>query len=135
MRIPIKSDPSSVNRDEEQAYYMSWEKRSAAKMIVFGAVLGAQGAIFLTNGIVLSIRKHKGTSKSGIKIWPSYLIGGLLFAGGTGLASARIVRYRQLKTLQENTTWTGSALLIRPYFQADPATGSLESGLLGQWTF
>jgi hypothetical protein len=130
-----KNDPSSVSRDEEQAYYMNTEKKSTAKTIIFGAVLGAQGAILLTNGIVLSVRKRKGISIGGIKVWPTYLLGGLLLAGGTSLAAAKTVHYRQLKQLENNTTWTATAVMIRPYFRADPDTSSLEGGLMGQWGF
>ena len=130
-----KTDAASVDVVEERAYYLDTEKKSTRKMILFGAVLGAQGAILLANGIVLSIRKRKGLSIDGIKLWPSYLLGGLLFAGGATFVGLKAARYKQLGSLENQPISAANALLIRPYISADPVTASLEGGLIGQYAF
>jgi hypothetical protein len=130
-----KVNPSGVSLDEEQAYYLDTEKSAARKMIIFGSMLGLQGSILLANGIVLSIRKHKGRSIGDSRIWPSFLLGGLLVGSGGAVIAAEAVRYKQLGDLKNQPPPTGNALLIRPYFTVHPFTSALEGGLIGQFAF
>ena len=88
-----KNNPPSVPAEEERDYYIRMQKKSAGKMVLFGMVLDVQATVLLANGIVLSVRKNNDELSGDIVIWPSYLIGSFLLAGGTALAFSRARRY------------------------------------------
>ena len=84
-----RTDPAAVDKNQERRIHVSDKKKSAGKMIVFGMALDVEAALMLANGIVLSVRDSRGELSGDVKIWPSYLIGGLLLAGGTTFAVLR----------------------------------------------
>ncbi len=129
------TDPSTVDPAEERSVYLDSEMTSTRKMVLFGAVLGVQGAVLLANGIALSIRKHKGLSIGDIKIWPSYLLSGLLLGGGGAFLGIKSARYKQLGDLEHQAPPVANGLLLRPYITTDPLTAAVEGGLLGQYSF
>lgn len=134
-------DPSSVSRSEEEHYYLRSEKKSTRKTIIFGGTLVLQSAIFLANGIVLTVRKRRGVDIGNLKIWPWYLLAGLFLPGGTALIIARSIRYRALNELGSSSTSTtgsstgASALTLKPLLQIDAHTGAYSIGMSGQISF
>jgi hypothetical protein len=130
------ASPDSVSLAEERATYLESKKKSAVKIMIFGGALVVQSAVMLTNGIVLAARKRQGRSIGDVKIWPSFLTGGLLLAGGTGIIIGKAMTYGALKDLENRPTDSDAATLsIQPIIQADPVTGELGVGIMGRMLF
>jgi uncharacterized membrane protein YedE/YeeE len=130
-----KNNPASVRSEEERDYYIRMQKKSAGKMVLFGMVLDVQAAVLLANGIVLSVRKSNDELREGVVIWPSYLIGGILFAGGTALAIFRARRYFALDKLRSSSPAAANEVSFAPLFNVDPLTSSVQIGWSGRVTF
>ena len=130
-----QADPSSVDIDEERKHFMHMKKKTTGKLIFFGSVLTLQSAIFLTNGIVLSVKKHKGVDLGGTKIWPSYLLGGLLLPAGVTLIVLKSLYLNELNELESQNPAPANVVSIRPYFHFDSNMGSYNVGMMGQMFF
>lgn len=130
-------DPQTeVSVDEEREAYMATAKTSTVKLMIFGGALILQSAALLANGIVLSTKKSRGDDVSDIKIWPSYLLGGLLLAGGSAILIGKTVKLRELNRL-ERTAFdaTQKVITLEPMIQYDPATGETGLGMMGTLSF
>jgi hypothetical protein len=121
-----------VSRSEEEAHYLASEQITTRKTILFGTALAVQAAVLLGNGIALSHRRSRGVDLGGVKIWPSFLMGGLLLAGGGAIIAAKSVRHRALGDLEEKSHGNSMVLSIEPFFGVDEAQGALSLGLAGQ---
>ncbi len=130
-----KNRSASVRVEDERDYYIRAQKKSAGKMVLFGMVLDVQAAVLLANGIVLSVRKSNDELREGVVIWPSYLIGGVIFAGGTALAIFRARRYFALDKLRSSSPVETSEVTFAPLLNVDPATSSVQIGWSGSVTF
>ena len=120
--------PASVDAKVEQRYYLESRRKTARKMITFGAVLVLQSAVMLANAIVLTVQRHNGTAWGEIKSWPSYLLGGLLLPTGTFLIVKRLGYLGELDRLERRTTPHG-AVRIHPFIGYDPDSGGYRFGL------
>jgi hypothetical protein len=130
-----KNGPSPALRAKEREYYIQMQKKSAGKMVLFGMVLDVQAALLLADGIVLSVRRNNDELSDSIKIWPSYLIGGILFAGGTALAILKARRYFALDKLGSGQAVQKSEVSFAPLLQVDPVTYTIQVGLFSQISF
>ena len=129
-------DDGNVSPEAERDEYLSSKKKSTIKILIFGGALVVQSAALLANGIVLGVRKKRGEDIHGIKIWPSYLLGGLLFAGGTAIIIGKGIKLHQLNALEASPASSGSAALtFEPIIQYDPATGETGFGLSSRLSF
>lgn len=130
-------DPNGVSVEAERESYLEEKKKSTAKIMIFGGALVVQSAALLANGIVLSIRKKNGRDLQDVKPWPSFLTGGLLFAGGTAIMVGKGLTYRSLKKLERSSPPSSAttALSFRPLIHYDPTSGETGIGLLGELLF
>ncbi len=129
------ANPPSVSPEEERDYYIRMQQKSAGKMFLFGLVLDVQAAVLLANGAVLSVRKSNDELSGDVVIWPSYLIGSFLLAGGTAFAIMRARRYVALRDLGRQSTSPISEVSFAPLLHVDPETGTLYAGLCSQFLF
>jgi hypothetical protein len=129
-------DEGTVSLATEQETYLDQNKTSAIKVLIFGGALIVQSAALLANGIVLGVRKKNGADIGGIKIWPSYLLGGLLLAGGSAIVIGKSITLRSLNQLEVSSEKSATAAVaFEPLIQVDPTTGETSFGMSGHISF
>ena len=87
----------------QQKTYLDDKRKSTKKVRLFGVYLSGLGTMLLTNGVVQSVRKHQGKDVSDIHIWPYYVAGGLLMAGGVAIFIRAHKRLSDLTDLENST--------------------------------
>lgn len=109
---------SSVDNEAEREEYLAATRKTSKKVLLFGAFLATQGAILLTNAIWQSVRKRGGEEMGDIKIWPYYLVGGLLLPGGVALIVKSKHKLNGLDTLA-TVPIPSTMVSFSPYFYRD----------------
>lgn len=74
--------PHSVDRNEEQSDWLSYQEKSAAKITVFGAYTVSIAGMMITNGIIQSARSDGEIEGDDISVWPYFAVGGALLPMG-----------------------------------------------------
>ncbi len=121
----------NVNIDEERKYYLYLKRKTALKMMFFGSVITLQSTILFANGIILNIRENRDENIGDIKIWPNYVVGGFLLAGGAFMIINKI---RQLRNLRQLSTIDSDKPVVsfQPVFEVDKSAGAVSFGFTGQ---
>ncbi len=123
-------DPGSVKTDEERSWYLKNKKKSTGKMVLFGIVLDIQAAVLLANGSVLAVRESRGDLSSDVRIWPSFLAGGLLLLGGTAFAIWKGRQFVRLKDLEGRPSESVKTYFM-PILGIDPVERRPVAGIIG----
>jgi hypothetical protein len=130
-----KSDNQVTDIEQEREYYIYAAQKSTAKLIAFGAVLSVQSAMLLANGVVLSVMKAGDRSIGGAQLWPSYLFGSMMLAGGIFMIIKNVKKYKELDQLALTTDISAGAVSFSPWFYRDKTASSISLGLTGQFVF
>jgi hypothetical protein len=130
-----QTDSAAVDAQRERDAYIHDRKTTTTKVILFGSVISLQGAVLVGNGILLSVNRSRGESIGGATIWPSYVVGGLLLAGGTVIIIVNTMRYRDLDALLSQPVQVSRHVSVSPYYDVDPARGGHNFGLSGTLSF
>ncbi len=130
-----KNNPQNIDLEQEQDYYLYAAKKSTAKLIAFGAVLSVQSAMLFANAVVLTVMKTGGSSIGDAKLWPSYLFGSIMLAGGIFMIVKNVKKYKNLNSLSITTDISTNAVTFSPWFYRDKTASSTSLGLSGQLIF
>jgi hypothetical protein len=130
-----RDDTDSVDPQQELDAFVSDQRVSATKLVLFGSVLSSQGFGLLTSAIVLSVKRHRGRKIGGANLWPSYLVGGLLLAGGVAIIIANSRQYGELRALESQALNVGGNFTIAPNYRVDTRTGARHFGVSGRLAF
>ncbi|MBN2341623.1 MAG: hypothetical protein JXR45_09045 [Deltaproteobacteria bacterium] len=111
------ADPQTVDISSEQSDYLHAKRKTNRKTMVFGGYLSTVGAVLLSNGIVQSVRKHRGAQMDDIRVWPYYLAGGLLIPLGVAIMVRSQKKLRDLDALEASTP-PAQTTVIAPFVQS-----------------